>query len=159
MIELILKLRIHDQIVEERAVCVPSNITVSQLRNMIALEFTSYVMQYAWEPERIILRSLAASLDIDMKLSQYGLRSGSIIYITYSKPSDSKTNSVSVQGSSGDKSQSHTPEHVSIAVLDTNGVAGSRSGASSSSSSSESYVSITSIKDIAQAIVANHLPV
>jgi hypothetical protein len=156
MIELILKLRIHDQIVEERSVCVPSNILVSQLRNMTALEFTEYVIQHAWDPERIILRSLASNLDIDMKLSQYGLRSGSIIYITYSEQSDSKTGSVSLQGGSGDKSESHTPEHVSIAVLDTNGVAGSQNGASSSSSSSDSYTSIVSIKDIAQAIVENH---
>jgi hypothetical protein len=81
-IEITLKLRDQGQILDERIIRVQTNIRVNELHVQVAKELESLFTELKWDPNSIILSSLVTKLDIDISLSQYGLRNGSIIYVT-----------------------------------------------------------------------------
>lgn len=81
-IDIMLKLRSSNgSIIEEQEMNINTDITVSQLRSKIATEMATRLDALGWNVHRLILSSLISKLDIDMKLSQYGMRNGSIIYV------------------------------------------------------------------------------
>lgn len=81
-IDLTLKLRDKGQIIDERIIQIQTNITVSDLHLRIAKDLESLLKELKWDPQQLVLSSLVTKLDIDISLAQYGLRNGSIIYVT-----------------------------------------------------------------------------
>jgi hypothetical protein len=80
-IDIMLKLRKREKIIDEIEMHINTDMTVSELREKIAIDMSQRLAELGWDVYQLTLSSLVSNLDIDMKLSQYGMRNGSIIYV------------------------------------------------------------------------------
>lgn len=122
LIELVLKFRSNKLIIFEKQIRVFTNITLSQFRTQIAHEFSEQLTALSWSGDQLNFSSIAVKLDMDIKLSQYGLRSGTIIYVTCPvSSSQSQNNMVSCDNHTDTNiddvfiRESNAQQHMSIA--------------------------------------------
>jgi hypothetical protein len=85
-IDILLKLRDSEKIIKEEKVQILTSIEVDELKRLVNNIFEKEILELGWNPSQILLSSIAVRLDMNMCLTQYGLRSGSIIYVSYPTP-------------------------------------------------------------------------
>jgi hypothetical protein len=80
-IDLIVKLMSDGHIVAEKKISTLTNRVVSEFRAHLISSFSENINDLGWQPDEVALKCILWSLEDDVELSQYGLRTGSILYL------------------------------------------------------------------------------